>query len=75
MGRSDFAIACRDQPVHLLRCQISRQVGKPANGHGQERHRRDLLGSAFDSKIPQERALAGRQLLDGSIAAHDGAHL
>ena len=31
-GRSDFAIACRDQPVHLLRRQISRQVGKPPMG-------------------------------------------
>jgi hypothetical protein len=31
--------------------------------------------AAFDSKIPQERAQAGRQLLDVCIAAHDGMHL
>jgi hypothetical protein len=31
--------------------------------------------AAFDSKMPQERAQAGRQLLDGSIAAHDAVHL
>ena len=30
--RNDFAIACRDQPFHLLRRQISRQIGKPPMG-------------------------------------------
>ena len=60
---------CRDQPVHLLRRQISRQVGKPPVGVARNDIGETCSAAAFDSKIPQERAQAGRQLLDGSIAA------
>ena len=68
-ARNDFAVACRDQPVHLLRHQISRQVGKPPMGIARNDIGETCSAAAFDSKIPQERAQAGRQLLDGSIAA------
>ncbi|SPJ17220.1 hypothetical protein SBBP2_2600004 [Burkholderiales bacterium] len=68
-ARNDFAIACRDQPVHLLRRQISRQVGKPPMGIARNDVGETCSAAAFDSKIPQKRAQAGRQLLDGSIPA------
>ena len=68
-ARNDFTIACRDQPVNLRRHQISRQVGKPPMGIGRNDIGEICSAAAFDSKIPQERAQAGRQLLDGSIAA------
>src|SRR5208337_5328542 len=66
---NDFAIACRDQPVHLLRRQISRQVGKPPMRIARNDICETCSAAAFDSKIPQERTQAGRQLLDGSLAA------
>ena len=65
----DFAIACRDQPVHLRRRQIPRQVGKPPMGIAGNDIGETGSAAAFDSEIPQERAQAGRQLLDGSLAA------
>ncbi|MGZ9112384.1 MAG: hypothetical protein ACXW3X_15225 [Rhodoplanes sp.] len=68
-ARNAFAIACRDQPVHLLRRQISRQVGKPPMGIARNDIGETCSAAAFDSKIPQEGAQAGCQLLDGSIAA------
>jgi hypothetical protein len=68
-ARNAFAIACRDQPVHLLRRQISRQVGKPPIGVSRNDIGETCSAVAFDGKIPQEGAQAGRQLLDGSIAA------
>ena len=68
-ARNDFAIAGRDQPVHLLRRQISRQVGKPPMGIAGNDIGETCLAAAFDSEVPQERAQAGRQLLDGSTAA------
>jgi hypothetical protein len=52
-----------------------RQVGKPPMGIARNDIGETCSAAAFDSKIPQERAQAGRQLLDGSIAAHDGVHL
>src|SRR5271167_2516814 len=65
----DFAIACRDQPVHLLRRQTSRQVGKPPAGIARNDIGAICSAAAFDSKLPQECAQAGRQLFDGSFAA------
>jgi hypothetical protein len=46
-ARNDFAIACRDQPVHLLRRQISRQVGKPPMGIARNEVGENLLGSGL----------------------------
>ena len=57
---ADFAIARRDQPVHLLRRQISRQVCEPPTGIGGNDIGETRSAAAFDGKIPQERAQAGR---------------
>ena len=65
----DFAIACRDQPVHLLCRQTSRQVGKPPAGVAGNDIGETCSAAALDSKVTQERTQTGRQLLDRSIAA------
>ena len=68
-ARDGFAITCSDQPVHLLRRQIPRHVGKPPIGVGRNDVVETCLAAAFDSEVPQERSQAGRQLLDGPISA------
>ena len=65
----DFAVACRNQPVHLIRRQISRQVGEPPAGIAGNDIGETRLATAFDSQVAQERTQAGRQLLDRSLAA------
>jgi hypothetical protein len=68
-ARNDLAIACRNQPVHLLRRQISRQIGKLPVGIARNDIREICSAAAFDCQVTQERAQAGRQLLHRSIAA------
>ena len=68
-ARNGVAITGSDQPVHLLRRQIPRHVGKPPMGVGRNDVVETCLAAAFDGEVPQERSQAGRQLLDGSTPA------
>jgi hypothetical protein len=55
-----------NQPVHLLRRQIPRHVGKPPMGVAGNDIVETCPAAAFDGKVAQERTQAGRQLLDRS---------
>jgi hypothetical protein len=66
---NDFAFGCRSQPAHLLRRQISRQVGEPPTGIGGNDIGETCPAATFDRKAAQERTQAGRQLLGCSLAA------
>jgi hypothetical protein len=57
-ARNDFAIACGDQPVHLLCHQIPRQVGKPPMGIA----RNDISQTCTARSKPAPRHARNRRL-------------
>lgn len=58
-----------DMRSSLCACLLG-AVGKPPMGIARNDIGETCSAAAFDSKIPQERAQAGRQLLDGSIYSY-----